>query len=57
MSHPEDCAAQIVHEIVADLSDRRGLRHEWEQIDPDIRREIVEAWTKIAAEHLKSCRG
>lgn len=55
MSKPEDCAAQIVHEIVADLSGRRGLRQEWEQIDPDIRREIVEAWTKIAADHLKGC--
>lgn len=52
-SYPENCAAKIVHEIVADLSDRRGLRQEWEQIDSTIRREIVEVWTKIAIYHLK----
>lgn len=57
MSHPEDCAAQIVTEIVADLSDRRGLRQEWEQIDMELRREIIECWKKIALDHLKDCRG
>jgi len=57
MQKPEDCASQIVREIVADLSDRRGLRHEWEQIDPDIQREIVETWTKIVTKHLKVDEG
>lgn len=56
MSLPEDCAAQIVHEIVADLTGRRGLRQEWEQIDEDIRRQIIDAWTKIATNHLRDCR-
>jgi len=56
MSHPEDCAAQIVTEIVADLSDRRGLRQEWRQIDTETRHEIIEIWTKIVTDHLKSCR-
>jgi len=53
---PEDCAAQIVHEIIADMTDRRGLRQAWEQIDEDIRHEIAETWKKIAADHLKECR-
>jgi hypothetical protein len=53
--HPADCAAQIVHEIVADLTDRRGLRQEWAQIDADIRADIVAAWTKIARDHLEGC--
>lgn len=57
MSHPEDCAAQIVHEIMKDLSDRRGLRQAWEQIDEDIRREILEEWKRLATDHLKVCHG
>ena len=55
--HPAACAAQIVHEIVADSSDRRGLRQEWTQIDPAIRGESVETWTKIATDHLEKYRG
>lgn len=55
MSRPEDCAAQIVAGILVDLTDRRGLRHQWELIDDDIRSEIVESWGKIAAEHLREC--
>ncbi|HEY6022481.1 MAG TPA: hypothetical protein VIY48_22245 [Candidatus Paceibacterota bacterium] len=54
-SHPEDCAAQIVAEIIADLRDRRGLKHEWNQIDSDIQQEIKEEWIKIALDHLKGC--
>ena len=57
MSKPEDCAPQIVHEIVADLLDRRGLRHEWLQIDLDIQYEIIETWTKIVTKHLKADEG
>lgn len=56
MKRPEDCAAQIVLEIVADLSDRVGLRQEWEQIDAETRRAIVEHWKQIATDHLKGCQ-
>lgn len=55
MSLPEDCATQIVHEIVKDLSDRRGLRQEWEQIDLEIQQEIIETWIRIATDHMKRC--
>lgn len=36
--------ADIVGNIVADICCRAGLRHAWEDIDDDIRDEIVEEW-------------
>ena len=33
--------------IIADLTDRRGLRQEWEQIDDDIKTEIRNTWLDI----------
>jgi hypothetical protein len=36
-----------VEAIIRDLSDRRGLRQEWEQIDDDIQEEIKETWAWI----------
>jgi hypothetical protein len=33
-----------VFDIIQDLSDRRGLRQEWEEIDGDIQDEIIEKW-------------
>lgn len=40
-------ANKIVDAIIADLSDRRGLKHEWHAIDEDIQEEIHKAWTNI----------
>lgn len=57
MSHPEDCAAQIVQEILDDLRNRRGLRQEWDQIDSDIQSEIHQRWMKIVTDHLRVCQG
>ena len=34
----------IVNAILLDLTDRRGLRQEWEQIETDIQMEIINAW-------------
>jgi NAD(P)-dependent dehydrogenase (short-subunit alcohol dehydrogenase family) len=42
----------IVTEIIADLSDRRGLRHQWDQIDEDIQQQIREEWEEIVATNL-----
>jgi hypothetical protein len=53
---PENCAAQIVHEIITDLTNRSGLRGCWDGIDDDIRKEIIAAWRKIATDHLKGCQ-
>jgi len=37
---------RIVEAVIADFTDRRGLRQEWENIDKDIQNEIQEAWLK-----------
>ena len=41
-------AEKIVDAILVDLADRRGLRHEWDQIDDDIQAEIRAEWMLIA---------
>jgi len=38
--------------ILADLTDRRGIAHEWRQIEPDIQAEIVQEWRRIIREAL-----
>lgn len=36
-----------IYDLINDLSDRRGLRHEWENIDGDIQDEIIGKWLCI----------
>ena len=43
----DQLAKLIVEELIEDISDRRGLKHEWEQIDDDIQQEIKSEWSKI----------
>lgn len=38
---------EAVDAIVEDISDRRGLKREWRQIDADIQAEIKLTWTTI----------
>ena len=38
---------KAVEQIVADLSDRKGLSGEWDQIDDDIKEEIYKSWERI----------
>ena len=40
-------ALLAVEEIINDLSDRRGLDHEWGSIDDEIQSEIMEGWRVI----------
>lgn len=42
-----DAAKKIVEAILQNLTDRRGLRQEWDQIDDEIQNEIREAWERI----------
>lgn len=35
--------------IIEDLTARKGLKHEWENIDEDIQDEIFETWADIIA--------
>ena len=43
-------AIQAVDQIIDDLRGRRGLRHEWDQIDEEIRAEIRDRWIEIASD-------
>jgi len=36
-------------DIIGDLTDRKGLKHEWENIDEDIQDEIFQLWVGIIA--------
>ncbi len=45
-------ANKVVQGILKDLTGRRGLRQEWEQIDGDIQQEISDTWTGIVAAAL-----
>ena len=49
----ETKARKILFEIVADFTDRRGLRQEWEQIDEDIQEEILAGWLNIIEREIK----
>jgi len=46
-------ARSIVRGIIADFTDRRGLRQEWEQIDDEIQAEIIIRWREIARQVLE----
>lgn len=40
-------ADYAVKQIIDDLTNRRGLGHEWDAIDDDIQAEIKARWTEI----------
>lgn len=46
-------ARRAVDAIVEDLSDRRGLRQEWEGIDREIRTEIRKVWIDIVEAKIR----
>ena len=48
----EQRAESIVAALIEDLSDRRGLSHEWEAIDEDIQEEIRQEWLQIVLTRL-----
>jgi len=50
-------ARRIVRAIIRDLSDRRGLRHEWDQIDDEIRAEIRAEWQRLIEVELERATG
>jgi len=49
---PVNAYDRALKEIIADLSDRRGLRQEWEQIDPATIVGIKTVWREILSRHL-----
>jgi hypothetical protein len=47
-------ARKIMRNILADVTDRRGWRQEWDGFDDDIKREIRREWLKIILAALPS---
>lgn len=45
-------ARLIVDDIVEDLTDRKGLGNEWEEIDEDIQQEIKDNWKNIILHYI-----
>lgn len=45
-----DWIDRTVERIVDALTDRKGLRHEWDNIDESIQNEITDQWRTIIAE-------
>lgn len=43
---------RIAYRILEDMTDRRGLRQQWEQIDEDIQEEIIARWIEIVVAEL-----
>ena len=37
----------VVNDIIKDIEDRRGIGDEFEQIDDDIKKEMIETWKEI----------
>jgi len=52
-SDMNETAKIIVDRIILDLTDRRGLRQIWEQLDDEIQEEIRAEWERIAKDALK----
>lgn len=46
-------AKRAVKKILADLMDRGGLRQEWDQFDPYIRKEILRSWEEAVDETIR----
>lgn len=44
---------EIVRGILADLTDRRGLRQAWESIDGEVEEEILSTWAGLVEEALR----
>lgn len=43
---------RIVAAILKDMTNRKGLRQEWDAIDEDIQNEIKAEWTEIITREL-----
>jgi hypothetical protein len=46
-------ALEALDKIITDLTDRRGLRHVWDDLDEDIQQEIKEEWYGIIRDALE----
>jgi hypothetical protein len=44
---PVDWAHRAARAVINDLSDRRGIKNEFEEVDEDVRKDIIEALAEI----------
>ena len=49
----KETAKKIIASLEKDISDRRGLRQEWERIDEGVKAEIHEAWASIITKQIE----
>jgi hypothetical protein len=42
----------VLFDILADLTDRHGLKQEWREIDEETQEEILETWKGIIDKYL-----
>ncbi|MHC4507730.1 MAG: hypothetical protein ACYTAO_02065, partial [Planctomycetota bacterium] len=47
MTYERRAANEIVQAIIRDLRDRRGLKGEWDRMEPDISKQVRLAWERI----------
>jgi hypothetical protein len=55
--HGKDKAFEerVVDTILLDMTGRRGLRHEWDRIDADVKEEIRATWMEIVRQAMEIC--
>lgn len=53
MSKLKPLAKRIRDAILADVTDRRGWRQEWDQFGPDIQKEVKRAWLQLIETELE----
>jgi hypothetical protein len=46
-------ADEIISKIIEDISGRKGIGDEWEDIDEDIRKEIIDEWRSFFPPEVK----
>lgn len=49
-----DLAQRVVAAVEQDLSDRRGLKREWERTDPDTLDEVRDRWAELVRGQLRN---
>ncbi len=52
----DDAVENTVLAIIKDISGRKGLGDEWDNIDGDVQAEIQQAWEEVVNAHLRGAR-
>lgn len=48
-------AHKCIKELIEDIFDRRGIKHEWHAINEDIKNEIKDKWESIIVRNFTKC--